>query len=391
MIVTTSRIAVCLVPFFMLSVASAAVGIDELYVKPDSEKSWGQLASDLVGYGGYQKSYALVVGISQYTAGYKSLKTENDALRMRDYLIHEAGFDYVRVVTEDEVTPNRIRTIMLNEFRNLVDSDDRFIFYWSGHGIDVKNAIGQIDGYLPVANSPRGEIDKMISMADIRGWDQNIHAEQTLYLLDTCFSGLAVQSKSPPPTIDPNKAREYNIAQLAKPSRHLISAGTAKEEAIADSRWNGSLFTWALLKGLRGAADTQSVYPRDGIVSLGELISYLKTTIEIERKAASWPDNITPQLQDLRSNEGEFFFFTSQNKIDHIEVNGGQPTGKFMFGRAIAKNAETNATNSDVLNNENPVAVQPPPVSKGAVCKEVTFFDYSVFPVTTDKSIICNE
>ena len=66
-----------------LAPALNAEGLDELYEKPSSEKNWGEIAADLVGYDGFTKSYALVVGISEYTGGYGRLPTEQDPIRIR--------------------------------------------------------------------------------------------------------------------------------------------------------------------------------------------------------------------------------------------------------------------------------------------------------------------
>ena len=147
------KISVAITALLALSGTSVTAGIDKVYKKPDTEKSWGQQLADFVGYSGYQKSYALVVGVSNYMdGGYPDLPTENDALRMRDYLINEAGFDYVHLVTEEKVTPARINSLMLRDFRKRIDTNDRFLFFWSGHGIDEPNAIGGKEGFLPVAN-----------------------------------------------------------------------------------------------------------------------------------------------------------------------------------------------------------------------------------------------
>ena len=325
-----SRAKSLLIAGGLLALSSTVLaGVDKVYEKPAGQKTWGQLLSDALGVGNYKKSYALVVGISNYTGGYKSLPTEKDAERMRKYLLDEAGFDYVHVVTDDKVSAARINTIMLDELRPRIDENDRFLFYWSGHGIDEPTGDGKgMVGFLPMADSEKGALGSMINMGDIARWDNLIRAEQALFLLDACFSGLAaVTTKSDP--------RALSVSQLAKPSHHIISAGTGEEEAIAGSRWGGSLFTLAVLDGLRGAADSQSAYPQDGVVSLNELIGYLKIRIAHETQRANWEETLTPQLGNLKTSEGEFFFITNAKKTTTARNRGGSPTGKFVHGEPV--------------------------------------------------------
>lgn len=124
-----------------------AQGLDELYQEPSSEKSWGGRLADAVGFDEFSRSYALVIGISSYSGGFDDLPTADGAKRMADYLFEEADFDHVRLLTEDKVTKDRVAELMSEEFPSLLDANDRFLFYWSGHG-DGKA------GYLPLWDTP---------------------------------------------------------------------------------------------------------------------------------------------------------------------------------------------------------------------------------------------
>ena len=291
----------------------AKAGLDEVYQKRAGQ-SWGELAQSVLGLRGFGRSYALVIGISDYD-GYVDLPTGNDAERMADYLIREAGFDYVHLLTEEKVTKDRISELMSDEFPALLQGDDRFLFYWSGHGDTRSVAEGDGKaGYLPLADTPLRKWSRMIAMADVSRWQKFLSARQSLFLLDACFSGLAgfvPQSKTP---------RDWRIEQLSQPSYHVMSAGTENEKTIASDAWGGSLFTAAVLDGLRGAADARSGFAKDGIVSLTELKAYVQERVLFERQSAGWPDQITPQVRDLRLNAGEFFFLSNQ-EADEARVD----------------------------------------------------------------------
>jgi hypothetical protein len=307
-------VLVSLVTF--LAVSPALAGIDEEYRKPADKKTWGQLLLDFVGHAGVGKSYALVVGISKYD-DYPSLPTANDPLRVRDFLINEAGFDYVHVLTDEKATKARIDELMVDVLPGMIHDNDQFLFYWSGHGTQRPNAIGGQAGYLPLANSPKGSYASMISMGDIQRWDEILGAKQALFLLDACFSGLAGSAGKEVP-------RDFRIDQLDQPAHHLVSAGTAAEETIAGDRWGGSIFTDAVLRAARGEADAETSYAKDGVVSLSELIGYIKTRVAIEAPAAGWTSPLTPQPYNLRPNIGEFFFLTDERKL--AKLQGAAPS-----------------------------------------------------------------
>jgi len=154
-----------------------------------------------------------------------------------------------------------------------------------------------------VTGSAENIYASMISMKQLTDWNELIPAEQSLYLLDACFSGLA--GAAPKSNVDYSK---ITIRQLAKKSSHILTAGTADGEAIVLDSLGGSLFTHAVIDGLRGQADASSGFPNDGIVSVTELSNYVKTRVAIGADQAGWRKSLTPQIGLLSASTGEFFF-----------------------------------------------------------------------------------
>lgn len=71
------------------------------------------LSKRFTGTARYNKSYALVIGISEYTPAWWTLEAPVvDATRIRDFLIHDAGFDYVVTLTNRRATKERITKLM---------------------------------------------------------------------------------------------------------------------------------------------------------------------------------------------------------------------------------------------------------------------------------------
>jgi formylglycine-generating enzyme required for sulfatase activity len=171
-------------------------------------------------------------------------------------------------------------------------------------------------GYLPLASTKEGDYNNMITMDDIERWDDVLPAKQTLYLLDSCVSGLAGR-----PTSKNSDAWKRTIEQLAKPSRQLLTAGTSTESTYVIDKKQSSIFTLALLSGLRGAADSgNEMFPKDGVITANELEKHVK-----KYTAKHLPEGYTttPQLKELGDeegeNDGEFFFFNVNKKREEKE------------------------------------------------------------------------
>jgi len=250
--------------------------------------------------GGTGRSYALLIGISQYidiaNDGFASLATTKDVERMRTFLLDTSAFDAVHVLSEERATKARIEELMVDTFPGRVRRNDRFVFYWSGHGIAREVGGGNVVGYLPLRNSRRQQYHGMVSMDDIERWNRLLSAHQALFIIDACMSGLAgTQTKS--------DARSLSLDQLAKPARHLFVAGTATELSIVGDRWNGSLFTHAFIRGASGDAA-----PSAAVISLSHILSYVRDHVASEASRAGWRRTLSPQLRQLVQSDGEFFF-----------------------------------------------------------------------------------
>ena len=320
------RASTILVCFLVLGIAQQAnaESIDQIFEKPASAWTWRTIFSSATGLTDFDKSYALVVGINEYTQGFDQLDTtKNDPIRMRDFLLHEAGFDQVHVLTNAKATKARIEELMEDQLPRLIGPKDRFLFYWSGHGTQTTDADGVPLGYLPLTKSGKDSFSTMISMRDLSGWDRRIRARHALFLLDSCFSGLA--GSEPKAGL-----AESRIAQLSKPAHHVISAGTGDEQTIASDSWGGSIFADAIIRGARGEADLSE----DGIVSLYELMEYIQVYVDGERQRVGWNQSITPQMRYLRSDGGKFFFITRDKRADLVGI-GRDVVENFKHGMPI--------------------------------------------------------
>lgn len=284
----------------LFSFEASADNIDKAFQKSPKIPSLGQVMRSTFNLGGYNKSFALVVGVSEFKH-FNPLETKDDPVKIKNYLLNEAGFDYVHMLTGNRVTLQRLRKLMVDVFPNLMNKQDRFVFYWSGHGVtDTRN--GKNFGHLPLANSDNDEFSSMLDMDSLSQWDKRIPSKQTLYLLDACFSGYAgITGQSP--------RRGQSIKQFGVASRQVLTAGRKGEQTIVLNDRLSSVFTTAVLEGLRGKAD----YYKDSVITANELNTYVRARVRGLSEFYEWPKPITPALGRLHNGgEGEFFFLTKE-------------------------------------------------------------------------------
>ena len=292
----------------------AAADLDIVYERSDS-RNWGQRLAQALGIGNkpkFGKSYAFIVVISDFKDGhFDDLRTQNDAERMFRYFRDYAEYDYVRLLTDAEATKQKIESIIEDDLSEAITSDDRFVFYWSGHGI-TREKNGRKFGYLPLSNSESARYSSMIDMEDIADWDEKIEASQILYLLDSCFSGLAGGAAKS------DIQRDLSFRQFAGPARHIMTAGTEGQKSWVIDKYGGSAFTTVLLEGLSGAADRPFADgSTDGLVTISELESYVsRNTRRILDESGLKRVELTPQRNDLDYNRGRFFFKVPDRRFD---------------------------------------------------------------------------
>ncbi|MDM0109843.1 caspase family protein [Variovorax sp. J22R24] len=333
----------------LFSSATLAAGIEqEFRSKPNVASTLEKLA------GTRSKSYAVLIGITEYSEFPSLSEAKNDVDRMRLFLIEAAGFDHVFVLTEEFATKSRIESLMVDKIPTLLGPEDKFVFYWSGHGTARKLANGRLHGYMPLASSQKNAFGGMVSMDDLTRWDDLLSAKQALFILDTCVSGLAgVQAKSD---------RTLTLAQLDQPSHHLFAAGTSTEQTIVGAKWKGSLFTDAFIRAATGAAGDGA-----SIISLSDILVFVRREVALQKDKEGWTRTITPQLRQLRTSDGEFFFV---RRAQTVGTSNPTSSGEKVSGKG--ENLEPRSHSTEIApvppimweaKNSEPPSVAPPPSS----------------------------
>ncbi len=259
----------------------------------------------------YENSHALIIGVSDYTAGWPNLPgVKEDVLAVRQAL-EKNGFQ-VDVVEN----PNYIQ--LDQAIRNFINrhgehSENRLLFYFAGHGHTEKLATNVEMGYIVPADAPNPHRDasgfraKAMDMQMFESYAKRIQAKHTLFLFDSCFSGSI---------FDLSRAVPGNITyKTTKPVRQFITSGSAGEE-VPDK----SIFRQQFVAALNGEGDSTG----DGYVTGAELGEFLQTAVVNYSKGTQHPQY--GKIRDPRLDKGDFVFvLPGAAYVENIRVTPDTP------------------------------------------------------------------
>jgi len=220
----------------------------------------------------YRESWAAVIGIDDYQSWPKLRYAVNDAQAVRDVLIQKFHFkaENVFALSDKEATREAILSLLGDKLANpdMVKHEDRVFVFFAGHGATRKLASGRDLGYIiPVDAGASNYEAQAISMTNFQDISEAIPAKHLLFVMDSCYSGLALTRGGGMAAGSQNYLQE--IAK--REARQMFTAGGADEE-VADNGPNGhSVFTWTLLQALDGRGDLNG----DGFITGTELAAYV--------------------------------------------------------------------------------------------------------------------
>lgn len=231
----------------------------------------------------YGKSWAVVIGIDDYTGGLPELENAvNDAREVARLLREQYDFAEVHTLLDKEATRGNILSWLRDHLATDTGPDDRVIVFFAGHGVTQTLSRDRVRGYLVPYDAQVNRYADYIDMQELNQACGMMPAKHVLLVLDCCFSGVAAVASRSVPVAPPRLDDVYLQSITSEPAWQVLTAGRS-DEPIADSgaRPGHSAFTAALLDGLEGAADAN----QDGLVTAGELATYVSTRVTRETKA----------------------------------------------------------------------------------------------------------
>lgn len=252
----------------------------------------------------YSKRWAVVIGINEYQHWPDLKYAVNDAQSVGDTLRTKLGFAKENIIEiyDEEATRGRITEVLgyeLADPQKVGENDCVFVFY-AGHGMTRPLSAGNNLGYIIPSDTELKKFQVQgISMSQIDDFCMLIPAKHVYFVMDSCYSGLALTRAG----ITMGQTKNYLNQITSRRARQILTAGGADEQ-VADGGPDGhSVFTWTLLQGLEGMADTDN----NGYVTASELGTYVAPVV------ASYADQ-TPAFGNLLGSKGGDFVFQIDSK-----------------------------------------------------------------------------
>ena len=200
--------------------------------------------------------YVLSVGISDYRYISDLQKTENDAREFSElYMTHTKN---VTTLLGSKATRENILSSLRSCFAK-AGADDIVVFFFSGHGDK-----GGLCAYDTKGRST------LVTYAEVQKAIGSCKAANKQLFIDACYSGGLRDGKK--------TARPATTARppLSDTQGIMLFLSSRTGETSQENRWaaNGFL-TQYLIKGLKGAADTDS----DRIITAKEIFTYVSAKV----------------------------------------------------------------------------------------------------------------
>lgn len=298
-------------------------------------------------------SFALVAGVSRYP-NMKGKEADLwparlDVEKMVSYLEREPeSFNEIVVLLDEDVTAERLRYFLTRYFpRRLSEHPrSRFLFAYSGHGMTGTNRRGYL--LTSQAKDLKDKFGAGISLASLRADFQEVvdTGHHVLALINACY-GVGFHRLS-------LAFGEENWVPSRK-GAHAITAGGAGELTWHDPSFGlgsgkkGSVFFEGVFAALDGRADN---LPKDGIVTVGELEEYLRSTI-----GAFTDSRQNPTGGDLISTRspGNFYFL---NRYRQVARNNAKPLdGTWWRKLSFGMSSGSSLLSKPEIKSDNPIIV----------------------------------
>ena len=237
----------------------------------------------------YESSFAIIVGVNKLQDGsillHDTPNAINDAKAIEEILVAECDFPQTNVYTlyKEQATKenilNKIKEVLAKTNRN-----DRFLVFFAGHGNSTtikKNEEGYLIPYDAKCKKNEPTWDSVVGFCDLIDLvTTQSQANQNLFLLDCCFSGIACKMID----VDESIRGTSEDIQNSTTDRKSIEIFTAssKYEKIADRGQDSqhSIFTQKIIEFLSNAKAEE--YKKEGFISARRLSTVVTSKVVTE-------------------------------------------------------------------------------------------------------------
>jgi hypothetical protein len=222
--------------------------------------------------------WAAVIGVNNYPHVRKLHYAVNDAKAFYDHLVHsnQIPAENVTLLLNQEANLTKVRSILGTHLKSKAGKDDMVIIFFAGHGATEKDVMSPdgdgLEKYLlPYDADPKDLYATALPMGEISRIFNRIRSERLIFIADSCYSGASGGRTISITEMRANISDAFLDRIAGGKGRIILTASGANEVSSEDEKLHHGVFTYFLLKGLRGKADTD----KDGVITVDEVYGYV--------------------------------------------------------------------------------------------------------------------
>lgn len=228
----------------------------------------------------FPKDWGLIIGIEDYDRLPKVEFARKDALIVREYFNRILGVPEENIISlmDSNATKARIEGYLKKYIPANIGKDATLYVYFAGHGMP---GLKKGEPYLVPYDGDTRFIEqtgyKLISFyQDI----QRLDVQRVYVFLDSCFSGVA--SRAAEMLVKGARPALIHVENVKPPTSSIVSFNATSTGEISNAfpEKGHGLFTYYLLRGLRGEADADD----DGWTSVKEMYGYVRSNVTRESR-----------------------------------------------------------------------------------------------------------
>ncbi len=226
--------------------------------------------------------WAVVVGINSYP-NIRPLKyAVADARAFYDLLVtgNQVPAENVFLLLNEQATLPALRSALGTKVKNSAGADDMVIIYFAGHGATERDMMSPdgdgLEKYLlPYEADPNDLYASALPMREVAHIFHRIRSERLVFLADACYSGASGGRTVSVSGVRANLSDRFLERLAGGKGKVIITASSANEVSVEKDELGHGVFTYYLLQGLGGPADTDA----DGLVTVDEVYRYVSEKV----------------------------------------------------------------------------------------------------------------
>ena len=270
------------------------------------------------------RHWAVVIGVDAYPSPFQSLKYAADDAKAVAQVFQDAGANVTLMTPDSLIQPTKANVIQQLQRYAQLEAVDLLTVYLSGHGEDVDGT-----GYFLPMDVTDPLVDSGLSLEDLFAILNSANAKHRFVIVDAC-------------RVAPKEQFVAALSRYSEESNIIFTACDSNQWAPEVPRLKHGLFTYFLLKGLRGDHQDRGAAGPDGTVTVLGLLDYVTRGIEDWHSHLSdeqyYPQQITPRV----FYNGKYISLLNNQGIDPTVINneGLLPQITNTFRHQFARNLE---------------------------------------------------